>query len=183
MKDYIELAEDGVVAKFKSVRDKLCGEKPELKEEMEVIFRSGFEERGERALRRLSLPEIAHVEGSLHYRKNLEELMRCDLLLIFLSPGRKTSVPAKLYEYLNTKKPILGLMREGDCANLIRETKTGVVVDPSDMEQIASVVYEFYQKWKRGQQVIDPDWKLINQFERKSLTAKLAEVFEECSGK
>ena len=108
--------------------------------------------------------------------------MRCDLLLVNLYPGEKSWIPGKLYEYLYAGKPILALIPEGDCADLIRKTGTGIVVDPDDSEQIADVIYDFYRKWESGNLTINPNWDLIKQFERKNLTERLANVFEECLG-
>ena len=55
------------------------------------------------------------------------------LLLLSTGPHRQV-VTAKLSEYLLAGRPILGVLSENEAARIIRETRTGVVVGPDDVD-------------------------------------------------
>ena len=56
--------------------------------------------------------------------------------LLLVQPGTRLSVPGKLYEYLAVGRPILALADEGETADLITESKAGIVAKPDDEEAI-----------------------------------------------
>ena len=55
------------------------------------------------------LAGTVHSIGTVPYRQSLERMARSDLLLLIDSPSRTVGVPAKLYEYIGAKRPILAL--------------------------------------------------------------------------
>lgn len=64
-----------------------------------------------------------------------------NILLISLSKGKYLSatIPGKLQTYMNSNKFILGFIR-GAAAELIEESKTGIVVDPSNPKKLAEIL-------------------------------------------
>ena len=67
---------------------------------------------------------------ALHHRvshsKSLEIQRTSDILLLLQAPGDPRNVPAKFFEYLAARRPILGLgLDEGIPASLIRQRKAG----------------------------------------------------------
>ena len=55
---------------------------------------------------------------------------------------------------------------------------SGVVWDSRKVEKIKDIIFDYYDKWKRGELTFDPDRSVIEGFERKALTAELAKVFD-----
>ena len=92
-------------------------------------------------------------------------------------------VPAKIFEYLRSKKPILALVPEHTTvAEIVSSTKSGVVINPTHTEEIKNAIFEMYEKYKKGTLKLDgEDDSVIYQYERKELTRKLAEVFNAVS--
>lgn len=82
----------------------------------------------------LGLGDVVELVPRLTRAESLAAMMSASALLL-LQPGHPLSVPAKFYEYLLASRPILALA-EGETAELVRATGTGLVVSPSDEQGI-----------------------------------------------
>lgn len=119
--------------------------------------------------------------GWVDYITSLKYQRLADLLLLILgddAPNVHVVVHAKLFEYIFTTRPILAIIPDGAAKDIILQTNTGHVVSPKDVENISHAVFEFYQKWKENNLYINPNWKIINQYDRKKLTGKLANLLD-----
>ena len=127
------------------------------------------------------LNEIAELPGYLPHRQALAQLFSADLLLLIPSygTGSELFVPAKIYEYLASQKPILCLAEGGACADLVIQARAGWLASPKDTSQIANQLVRLYHLWENGALKIDPDLELIASFERRKLTGRLASIFGE----
>jgi len=104
-----------------------------------------------------------------------------DAVVLFLMQAGKGSevvVPGKLYEYVRSGTPILGLFPEGEAPAIIRATRTGVVVQPSDVAAIKEQIREWYGLWLAGTSPTSPDWTEIRQYSRERQAAQLAELLD-----
>jgi glycosyltransferase involved in cell wall biosynthesis len=74
------------------------------------------------------------------------------LLLIPESGGRGRAVlSAKVFEYLAAERPILAAVPpDGAAADLIRETGTGIVVPPDDVDGIREALLRMEGDWRAG---------------------------------
>jgi glycosyltransferase involved in cell wall biosynthesis len=106
----------------------------------------------------------------------LSEMHRSHVLLLLLSFD---CYPGKLFEYMRVGRPILALAPEGAGANLVRRSGTGCVVDPEDSERLVQVLKQIatdYQGFVA--QYYHPDRDVINQYDRRVLTGKLAKILD-----
>jgi glycosyltransferase involved in cell wall biosynthesis len=129
----------------------------------------------------LNLKDNVDLLGYLPHRQVVNYLYTTDLLLLlpYYGPGGELSIPAKAYEYLASRKPILCLADPGACADLILRTRSGYVVPPTDPIKIADKLSEMYHLWENGELSIDSDMDLISTFERRKLTGQLANLLTE----
>jgi glycosyltransferase involved in cell wall biosynthesis len=135
-------------------------------------------------VRQFELSENVELLGYLTHRQALSQLSAADLLLLIPSygAGSELFVPAKLFEYLTSRKPILCLAESGACADLVVQARAGSIVSPTDTRKIADQLVRLYQQWENGRLEIDPDLDLIESFERHRLTGRLANLLTEiCS--
>ncbi len=73
----------------------------------------------------------------------------CLLLLHGLEVHCEEYIPSKLYEYLWTQRPILGLVwRNPQMARILRE-QGHVAVDADDVEAVAAALEAFIERWSR----------------------------------
>lgn len=115
--------------------------------------------------------------GTLDHSETLRRLSQSDLLLL-LAEIWTIQIPGKTYEYLKTGRPILALTHEGALANLLRQTGGGWVVDPQDQAGIISALRECYQSWKQGLPGRAPDPVIVESFDRRRTTRRIAELLD-----
>jgi glycosyltransferase involved in cell wall biosynthesis len=77
-----------------------------------------------------------------------------DALLLLLAEagdaGRKI-LSAKIFEYLAAGRPILAVVPpDGEAADLVRETGSGTVVAPDDVEAMAAALADLARRWREG---------------------------------
>lgn len=89
----------------------------------------------------------------------------------------------KIFEYLVVWKPILCLIGEGVSPYFIRNPHTRVIAPPHDVAQIPQRQVEMYRQWQNGTLGVVPDKQLIQSFERRQLTGRLAGIFNQLTGK
>ncbi|MFA6922837.1 MAG: glycosyltransferase family 4 protein [Bacteroidales bacterium] len=97
------------------------------------------------------------------------------LLLINDTPNAKSILTGKFFEYLSAKRPILCIgTTEGDAAEILKETNSGLISDFNDVEILKKNIMEFYNKYKENKLVSEN--KGIEKYSRLELTKKLAVV-------
>lgn len=84
------------------------------------------------------------LHGYLPHKESLRVLNKADALCFVLDDRCKRSaftVGGKVYEYLALKKPILALVpEEGEAADVIRQTASGVVISPQKIKEISTIL-------------------------------------------
>jgi glycosyltransferase involved in cell wall biosynthesis len=88
-------------------------------------------------------------------RRRVLELQRDSEALLLLIPesgGRGRAVlSAKVFEYIAAERPILAAVPpDGAAADLIRETGTGIVVPPDDVDGIRDALVRLESDWRGG---------------------------------
>jgi hypothetical protein len=117
----------------------------------------------------------------MEHKQCLQKLLSSDALLLLegSGPGSESFYTGKVFEYMNTNRPIIAVIPEkGAAAALIKRTGTGRVSHCENLKEIKQNILQRYNEWLSGSTHFSPDRKAINQFERKELTSKLAGVFE-----
>ena len=116
-------------------------------------------------------------------RLNYKEMIACQkssqVLLLLTSPQQGGAIPAKLYGYLASKRPILNV--PGDTMGsdrILRETGAGVSL--SEPEKVAAWLETAYRCWKESGRVpYQEKQSEIEKYSRKSQTAQLAKILKE----
>lgn len=103
----------------------------------------------------------------------LREMQRSSVLLV-LQPDSPLQVPAKIYEYIATGRPLLLIGGEGATANLVARHGLGAS-SPNHVSQIKTLL----QAVAVGtQKLVPPEAARVNRFEYRSLTGELAAVLD-----
>ncbi|XOV93983.1 MAG: glycosyltransferase [Bacteroidota bacterium] len=92
---------------------------------------------------RLGLSDYINVNRSVSIDNTLRTLRSFDALVLVVSPLYKLMIPAKLYDYLAARKPILAISNNDEVNNIIEETQSGRVASYGDINQIESL-FNFY---------------------------------------
>ncbi|MCS3870836.1 glycosyltransferase involved in cell wall biosynthesis [Chryseobacterium ginsenosidimutans] len=115
--------------------------------------------------------------GYISHDKAILEMAKSSVLLItnFPNESSKGIIPGKIFEYLATGKQIISFgPNEADVSKILTETKAGKHFSYDDSETIKNFILEKFELWKNGNLV--ENTQNIEQFSRKNLTKKLAEI-------
>ena len=89
------------------------------------------------------------------------------LLLVLTSQRGAGTIPGKAFEYIGSGRPILAVVPPtGDCSELIKKTRSGIVANVDDISEIKAAIIKLYHQWEIGELFIEPDWETINQYRR-----------------
>ena len=109
----------------------------------------------------------------------VEEQRKASLLILPLrkEPEYKAVLPGKLFEYLASWRPVLGIGQpDGAMSMILNTTKTGVVLDWEDKASLDRYIELCWQNHLKGMLTVeDAD---ISQFTRRNLTHRMAQLFE-----
>ncbi len=132
----------------------------------------------------LGLNEVVETPGYVSHEQSISYLLAADALLLVIGVSTDSAMvyTGKVFEYLGAGKPILCLAKDGVASSLIRDTRTGIIVQPDDISQIAHNLVLMYQQWQNRLLFIEPDRILIQTYERRHLTGQLAGIFNELIG-
>ncbi|MGG5208382.1 glycosyltransferase family 4 protein [Chryseobacterium sp. MIQD13] len=115
--------------------------------------------------------------GYISHDKAVEEMANSDLLLITNFPNKSSKgiIPGKIFEYLATGKQIISFgPDEADVSRILTETGAGKHFSYEDLKTVKDFILEKFELWKNGN-LLD-NTQNIEQFSRRNLTEKLAEI-------
>lgn len=117
--------------------------------------------------------------GYCSHATAIKEQRNASLLILPLrkEPEYKAVLPGKLFEYLASFRPILGIGQpDGAMSMILNDTGTGFVYDWNDIDSIAACIDRCWNEHLDGQ--LKTDDAEISQFSRRNLTGRMAELFE-----
>ncbi len=116
-----------------------------------VLRASGSEPIYARELQRLGLQEMVDLAPAVSNREALAEQASADGLLLFQGNPYDRQIPAKVYEYLRTGRPIFALVGEhGDTAALLRRTDGAELAPLDDTDAIENSLRKFLGEVRSG---------------------------------
>ncbi len=134
-------------------------------------------------IEKCNLRNVVQSGGYLSHKEALNEMRKTSVSLLVTSDDPSV-FPAKVFEYLRLRKPIMGIVPpESQIARLLIETGTGKVVSPWDKDGIKNILLIYFNRFTKGQLVTDIDSDLPGRYERKSLSLKLASLFDQTLSK
>ncbi len=125
------------------------------------------------------LGDIVTALSYMPHRESIEKLLASDILLFIIGEGKgaENFYSGKVFEYMNTNRPILALVPpKGVAADVIRDTRTGYISETTNVKRIKELMEKLYMDWKQDQVTLDPNWEKIQCFERKALTKQLVHI-------
>lgn len=118
------------------------------------------------------------------YLPHMDALQKMAGAWILLLPINKVAgdlgiLTGKLFEYIGSGRTILGF---GDlrveAARFVKDLNTGAFFDYGDVEGTERFLLDQFQTWQKGTKPDRDNAHLIRQYERKSLTGQLAQLFD-----
>jgi glycosyltransferase involved in cell wall biosynthesis len=146
---------------------------------LRIILRaSGEESDYQRDLERLGITDIVRLERGIDYVAALREMLTVDGLLLLQASNCNAQVPAKLYEYLRARRPIVALTDPaGDTARTLRAAGAGLIARLDSQEEIETALASFIMRVRDGsaRALVPAD---VTRYSRESQTGQLAELLD-----
>lgn len=155
----------------------LIDQNDEFRNQLEINFYGILSAEVDETVAENGLSKFLKKHGYVNHQTAVEGIVNSELLLLtnFRDSKSKGIIPGKLFEYLAARNPIIAIgPADGDVSKILNQTVAGKYFDHSDKEGMKACVLEVYDEFKFGQP--KPKSKSIEQFSRKEITKKLAEV-------
>ncbi len=159
-------------------------EKRRYRDRLEVHLIGSGDRRTRQVIQDLKLEKNVIFFDRMPHEKAIEKTLQGDLALISTGIGEKTRagwLPSKLFEYLGCRIPILGLIREGEMAEIIRRTNSGHVLTAEDPAQVGAVITESMNRKFNDQGPFGNGYHRfdgIDQFEEENVMKRFISVIE-----
>jgi len=129
---------------------------PDLKNKLKITLLGATDETTAQIVQNLELYDIVDLKPWVGLDEARFLMQNADLLWASLGLGRESAsfIPSKLFEYIAARRPIIGFFPEGEAANLIRNTGTGIVISKDEPADVIAVI----EKMMLANRRIRPDW-------------------------
>ena len=125
------------------------------------------------------LQGLVMLEPPIPYRAALAEMLDADGLLVMQAANCNSQIPAKLYEYMRARRPILALTDpKGDTAATMRDAGLDTIARLDDKDDIKAGVMRFMGLLESGQAPLPPD-NASQFYSRRSRSSQLAALLAE----
>ncbi len=104
----------------------------------------------------------------------------CDVSLVHLKdvPLFKSVIPSKIFESMGMGLPIVIGVPEGEATEIVRDTGSGIVVEPQNSLQIAEAVTKLYGNSEIYQRYKEHSYAAASIYDRKALAIKLSKILK-----
>lgn len=133
-------------------------------------------------LRDLSLDDITEVVSYVPHEEAVAYMQRAGLLLLSIEdfPASAGMLTGKIYEYLATGRPILGVGDpDGDAAALLRKTEGGRLFGRRDVEGLAQFLRAHYEDWANETPRAGASSEALHPYRRRAQTERMAAILNE----
>ncbi len=172
-------AADGNPTMLWEVLAEKCQKDAEFARKLRVRFVGKTDRQISEAAEEAGLKDNIEDLGYQPHHVAVREQREASLLILPLrkEPEYKAVLPGKLFEYLASWRPVLGIgQTDGAMSVILNTTKTGIVLDWEDKASLSRYIDLCWERHRKGElTVADAD---ISQFTRKALTRKMAELFD-----
>jgi glycosyltransferase involved in cell wall biosynthesis len=141
-----------------------------------VLRASGHDALLARMIEEFAIADLVELAATIPYGAALAEMLSVDALLLLQAANSNHQIPAKLYEYLRTGRPIFALTdAAGDSAAALRAAGVDTLADIADAAQIEATLPDFLRKVRQGAAPV-ADRRYVAGFSREAQSAALADL-------
>jgi glycosyltransferase involved in cell wall biosynthesis len=146
---------------------------------LEIRLRaSGYEDELQEKIDNANIGDIVKLLPAIGYADALKEMLEADGLLVFQASNCNHQIPAKIYEYMRARRPILALTNlTGDTATLLRQSGVSTLSSLDVSDSIVAALLSFLSMIECNSAPIASDEAILS-FSRRSQTRELAALFD-----
>ena len=150
-------------------------------EDIEFRFRgSGHADLFRPTVSKLGIESLVTFLPSVSYIQAIEEMRQADILMLFQADNCNNQIPAKVYEYFYSRKPILGLVDPtGETGMLLRGEGIPYIAKLEDRESIEKTIVKVLSDLEGGNPFVIPSQHL-SRYSRENTAKQLSDVLDRC---
>lgn len=129
-------------------------------------------------IKKRGLDTIVTTAPSLPYQEAIKEMMQADGLLLFQGEAFNHLIPAKLFEYLRTGRPLFALTgAKGDSARILHEAGLDSIAPMEDEKAIYQPFKNFLEQLRQGRSQL-PNPQVVAGYSRREQSQRLATLLD-----
>jgi glycosyltransferase involved in cell wall biosynthesis len=133
-------------------------------------------------VRAYGIEQFVEIRPFVAHSEVFDVLARADALLLVETPGyyARFSYAAKVFDYLLTGKPVIGIIeRDGNSARLLEAAGVAYLAEPGDAITLRQRIETVLSLKETPARVVDPDRPPFSSFNRHHLVARLASTLDD----
>ncbi len=157
----------------------LLQERPDYAANIQLQFIGILRKSLVRQIKKLKLEQHVKVTGYVSHLESVRKIKSSDVLWLMIGRGQNadTISTGKLYEYMGSRKPIIGFVEDGAVKSALQEYKASYICDPFNLEEIKKTLIQVYEDF-RFERLPVPDAEDVEKFRRDTLTTQLTKELQ-----
>ncbi|MGN8225770.1 hypothetical protein [Gracilimonas sp. BCB1] len=161
---------------FISALKTLTKENPEVADNVAFQFYGNINEDIKRDIETVSSRIECNFNGYISHDRMMELVNTSDLLLLVIgrTKNSKFALSTKVFEYMISGNPVLGIGPvDGAAAELVGDTNIGKFFAHDDTSGVHNFILQAFKAYKEKRVLAEPDKEAIEEYSFKNLTQKL----------
>ena len=152
---------------------KVFKENPQIRGRIEACFVGLFRPEHINLINQLGLQNSVNLLGYLEHKEAVKYLLASDVVWVMMQDDWTT--PGKIFEYIGTRKKILGCVPKGYIRSIIEEAG-GLCVEPTNVDVIAKAIVDLYHQYEHNE-LLGAKKEIAEKYNRVKLTGELVKIF------
>jgi glycosyltransferase involved in cell wall biosynthesis len=161
---------------FLASLERLLTEEPEWRAIVRVTFIGRRGTQAGEEIRAFAFPEVLHVIDHVGKHEAVRHMQESDALLIIARDGLERYLPAKLFEYLAARRPVLIFGTRGEASQLGEQLGAGVWCPPGSVAALRDALVRLQSMDMSPHEAVVQQW--LQDHRREVLAARAFEIIE-----
>jgi glycosyltransferase involved in cell wall biosynthesis len=124
------------------------------------------------------LRPVVYFFDAVPHREVIDLYVSSALLLLILAHTdiAEGNTPGKMYEYMASRTPVIGIGPEtGNAALILKQTASGEMIDRLHVEEMSDRLLNYYRRWKNGELLTQPG---AEEYSRRALAHRTGRLLD-----
>ncbi|WP_330443949.1 glycosyltransferase family 4 protein [Flavobacterium sp. C4GT6] len=158
----------------------LINEDAEFKDKFELKLIGAVSQEVLASIEQHGLNDYVNNVGYVSHSEAVKQQRKSQVLVLVEidSPDTRCIIPGKLFEYMASERPVIGIGPQGaDFANIIKTTNTGVFVEYTEKEKLKDTLKSYFEQFMG--EGLKAHAIGLRQYSRRNLTKQLASLLKQ----
>ena len=160
------------------VLSRLINEVNDLKHYLQLSLVGNVSVEVKQSIKKYSLEPYVQYIGHISYDQTSKYLKNSQILLLIQTNKVESNyiIPAKLFEYLNSSRPIISISNNDDVESIINDTNVGFNFKYDQEIELYNCILNYFEKFKADGITILPN--NTNKYNRIELTRSISNIIK-----